>query len=199
MNVCEYCGKNARESFHGHWYCKRHYLQMYRHGKILKRTIYDPNDYEILDDHAEIILRDKHGDEIGRALIDLEDVERCKQYKWYRRIGTGNTNYCMASISNGTKSGGKKIFLHRFIMDYWTNEKEIDHIDMNGLNNRKENLRIVTHSKNMSNNKNTGVKQVPSGNWQAAVCRNYKTIYIGTFHTKEKAIEARKTFIENLN
>ena len=48
---CEYCGKSENEtkiikSKFG-ILCKKHYLQMYRHGKIIDKTIYDDNRYEI--------------------------------------------------------------------------------------------------------------------------------------------------------
>ena len=88
--------------------------------------------------------------------------------------------------------------MHRIVLNYF-GKLEIDHINLNGLDNRKSNLRIVTRSENASNNRGIGVKQVPSGNWQAVVCRDYKTIYIGTFSSKEEAIEARKQFIEKFN
>ena len=101
----------------------------------------------------------------------------------------------MASKEKGT---GKKVFLHRVVLNYF-GELEIDHINLNGLDNRKSNLRIVTRSENASNNRGSGVKQVPSGNWQAVIFRNYKSIYIGTFSSKEEALEARKQFIENFN
>ena len=91
----------------------------------------------------------------------------------------------------------KKIHLHRFIMDY-EGDLDIDHINMNGLDNRKSNLRIVTHAENKANNNMPGVKLVPSGKYQACCCRNYKTIYIGTYNTFDEAVKARADFIANL-
>lgn len=73
----------------------------------------------------------------------------------------------------------------------------MDHINRNGLDNRKSNLRIVDHMTNMANNKHTGVKKVKSGRFQASCTRNYKTIYIGTFDTFDEAVAARAEFIKN--
>ena len=166
---------------------------MYRYGSFNDNTIYEPNQIEIFDDHAEIILKDKHCQEVGRALIDLDDVEKCRPYKWHLRKGGCRALYAIASLPDN-----QKIHLHRLIMNY-NGQLEIDHINMNGLDNRKENLRIVDHKTNAANNRSTGVKQVPSGRYQASVCRNYKTIYIGTFNTFEEAALARKRFIQENN
>ena len=166
---------------------------MYRYGSFNDNTIYEPNQIEIFNDHAEIILKDKHCQEVGRALIDLDDVEKCRPYKWHLRKGRCHALYAIASLPDN-----QKIHLHRLIMNY-NGRLEIDHINMNGLDNRKENLRIVDRRTNAANNRSTGVKQVPSGRYQASVCRNYKTIYIGTFNTFEEAALARKRFIQENN
>lgn len=82
--------------------------------------------------------------------------------------------------------------LHRLVLGYSGN-MDIDHINGNGLDNRKSNLRIVSHSKNISNQRKpmSGIFKVKSGRFRASICHNYKTIYIGTYDTKEEAIEAR--------
>ena len=74
------------------------------------------------------------------AEIDEEDLERVAQYKWSQNKQSSNhTTYAH------TRTGGKKIHLHRFIMglgDYKDDKRIIDHKDGNGLNNKKENLTI---------------------------------------------------------
>lgn len=45
---------------------------------------------------------------------------------------------------------GKKIYLHRFLMDS-PEGLIVDHINHQTLDNRRENLRVVTHSENMKN------------------------------------------------
>lgn len=194
---CDICGRTDLgcriRKIKGMNLCPRHVTQYYRNGLFNDNTIYQPNEYIIHDDYAEIGLKDKDCNVIGKAIIDLEDIEKCKQYKWHIRKSR-NTQYAIASIKGYEN---KKIHLHRLIMDYNGN-LDIDHINMNGLDNRKSNLRIVTHSENKANNNSIGVKLVPSGRWQACICRNYKTIYIGTYDTKEDAMNARKECIKQL-
>lgn len=61
------------------------------------------------------------------------------------------------------------------------------------LYNRKSNLRIVSHGKNITNQGDgTGVRLVPSGNYQAIIMKNGKGIYLGTYYNYEDAYDARK-------
>ena len=195
--ICNICGRTDSEcrirKIKDLYLCPRHITQYYRNGAFNDNTIYQPNEYILYDDHAEIVLKDKNCNVVGYAIIDIEDVEKCKQYKWHLRKSR-SISYVIASIKGEIN---KKIHLHRFVLNYNGN-LDVDHINMNGLDNRKSNLRIVSHAENKANNRFTGVKLVPSGRWQASVCRNYKTIYIGTFDTEEDAIKARKEFIEQL-
>lgn len=169
--------------------CPKHVTQYYRYGKFLKNTIYDNNKYIIDEEQnlCKIELRNKKCEIVGYAIIDLEDVDKCKKYKWHMRKGT-STNYVIASLSEN-----EKLHLHRYLTNC-PEDMEVDHIDYDGLNNKKENLRIVTHSQNGANrkNNNVGVIKVPSNNYQASIMKDYEHNYIGTFSSKEEAIEARK-------
>lgn len=90
--------------------------------------------------------------------------------------------------------------LHRFIINAPFG-KFVDHIDGNGLNNQKTNLRLCTNSQNMMNQKmhkdnRSGYKGVrfhkSSKKWQARICINYKDIFLGGFKTAILAHEAYK-------
>jgi hypothetical protein len=92
-------------------------------------------------------------------------------------------------------------YFHRAIMERVLNRKlerkeKVDHINGNGLDNRRINLRVVTHSQNLANrsmtsgttNRYKGITQCKrTGNWQSKIMVNYKTIYLGTYKTDEDA------------
>lgn len=158
-----------------------------RHGKCFSRTIYDPNDYETNGDISILFLYDKNGKRVGQVIIDTEDLETCLAYKWHKKKSL-NTDY-----ATSTTKDGKKILLHRLVLGY-DGELDVDHINRNGLDNRKSNLRTVPHSKNIFNQRKpmAGIFRVKSGRFRASICHNYKTIYIGTYDTKEEAIAERK-------
>lgn len=79
--------------------------------------------------------------------------------------------------------------------------EDIDHIDGNGLNNRLENLRAVSHDENGRNqrkysNNTSGVSGVGwykrDQKWQAKIRVNRKLVHLGYFSSKEEAVAARK-------
>ena len=188
---CSVCDKNAVCKSHGVPLCSRHRSQWYRHHTFNDNTIYAPNEYILYDDYAEIVIKNAKCEEVCRAIIDLDDVEKCKPYKWHRR----RYNYIIATIPNGTRVSNDKIHLHRLISGYDGDDLNIDHINRNPLDNRKCNLRITNMQTNASNKDSTGVIRVPSGRYQARVMRHYKSIYIGTYDTYDEALDARKKFV----
>ena len=182
MKYCEHCGISENEtrivSSKFGILCRKHFLQMYRHGKFL-HTIYDSNRYEIIDDYVRVYMYDKEGNECGYTLIDLEDLDKVRGHK----IGMYH-DYARISLD------GKRMFLHKYLVPY----DMIDHINRDKLDNRKSNLRPTNKSGNAINIDRgiyTGVRQAPSGRYQAMICVNYKSIYLGTFDTKEEALYNR--------
>ena len=186
MKTCKVEGCNGKHVAKG--YCDKHYRQYKRHGEISERTRFDPNKIIEYDDYAEVVLYDKSCKEVARALIDLEDIDNVKKYKWSLRKDGYITAYT-----------GKTSLLHRFIMDC-PDDKVVDHINHNRLDNRKSNLRICTHQQNMMNSgkrqSNTGYTGVywfdVTGKYVVKIGLNKKSIHIGYFDTLEQAIEARK-------
>lgn len=100
---------------------------------------------------------------------------------------------------------GKKIKLHRMVMGFPDPKYDVDHKNhpprnAHKVDNRKENLEVVTHSENMmnqhKNTKNTsGVKGVNwverVHKWMAKIQVNKKQIYLGYFDNLEDAAKAR--------
>lgn len=78
------------------------------------------------------------------ALVDDEDFEYLSRFKWY----FGGRRYAVRTINHSQKQ-----YMHRLIMNA-PKGMEIDHINGNELDNRKDNLRIVTIRQNQLNAKN---------------------------------------------
>lgn len=127
--------------------------------------------------------------------FDLEDYEKIKDYCWY----INQQGYVMAYDCNA-KDSGSHILMHRLIMCF-PDEIEVDHINHNKRNNKKENLRIVNDSQNQMNKKKqknntsgvTGVRwHKKHRKWYAHIGVNRNQIHIGSFDTFEEAVVARK-------
>jgi len=120
------------------------------------------------------------------ALVDDEDFELVSQYKW------SISSYGYAECRD---SEHKILGMHRLIIPTKSGMK-IDHINMNPLDNRRENLRICTHRQNLWNrikptNNTSGFKGVSwekrRNKWRASICKNYKQFSLGEFFTKNEA------------
>lgn len=135
-------------------------------------------------------------------LIDREDFSFLKQYKWHLWKGrTCNTLYARTNIK---KPNNKRTveYMHRIIMEYRKfdiREKSIDHIDGNGLNNIKRNLRTCTNKQNQQNrfsrkgrSKYKGIYyHKHSKKWMVRVKYNGKVKFLGYF---DNEIEAAKIY-----
>ena len=139
----------------------------------------------------KISLRDKTKNIIDYAFVDEDNFNEINKYKWYRRTFEYQ-NITKFYVSSSNKINGKRISLHKFIMGLVPKGKVIDHINGNGLDNRKINLRIVSRSHNNQNrvkadnvsSKYRGVSICNKSNkWVAA----YAGKYIGKFESQEEA------------
>jgi len=139
---------------------------------------------------AEIILKTGH-----KVLIDDEDLEKVSGYGWsIHKPNAGNLEYARTDIRiNGKR---KLLYLHRFIMNAPKGTK-IDHKNHNGLDNRKENLRLATSAQNTRNSlrrrdSKTGFKGVyrQDNRYIAHITVNYKQRKLGSFTSAEDAAKA---------
>ncbi|KKN00551.1 hypothetical protein LCGC14_1136610 [marine sediment metagenome] len=108
------------------------------------------------------------------AIVDDQDFERVGKYKWTaskRKFTTYATRY-----TGGGRRSPKRIYLHRFILAA-KHGKEVDHINGNGLDCRRLNLRLCTTQENRRNQRKSrgksiykGVsKRARSSNWRAYI------------------------------
>lgn len=80
------------------------------------------------------------------ALVDEEDYERVSRHSWHLHPAnrTNTKSYARARIN------GKMILLHRYILGV-APDRVTDHRNRNGLDCRRENLRVCTRSQNACN------------------------------------------------
>jgi hypothetical protein len=124
------------------------------------------------------------------VLLDDADFEKTKDLN-LRVQKSGKTYYVVYS-----KNWQKNLKLHRLIMDA-PSGMQVDHINGNGLDNRRENLRLCTQAENRWNrtkqiNNKTGYKGVDinQGKYRAQIQVNKKHMHLGLFDTAEDAARA---------
>lgn len=127
------------------------------------------------------------------SYVDDEDYEWLSGWKWSVTT-SGKILYAQRSIySNNTQ---RSILLHRFLLGVSGRGIMVDHVDHNGLNNQRSNLRVCNSSQNQSNMKShedstskyVGVSWVKSRKrWNAAIGVNYKVIQLGRYKTEQEA------------
>ena len=134
------------------------------------------------------------------AIVDAEDVALVAQFNW-TVLETGGLCYARRTIRIGQRQ--KTILLHRVIMKAKDGEF-VDHINGNGLDCRKENMRIVTKSQNNINRKarpnRLGVPGVRKhslcNKYTSDICVGNKRKYLGLFETIEEASAAYQNAAE---
>ena len=131
------------------------------------------------------------------ALVSNADYKWLNQWKWSVNK-CHKIMYAHRSFKNpGTNP--QKIYMHRLIMGF-PEGKEVDHINHNGLDNRRCNLRIVTHRQNCINSRlrkgtsqHTGVSwRKNRRKWRAYITVDSKVIFLGNFNDEKEAILVRK-------
>lgn len=88
----------------------------------------------------------------------------------------------------GFKINGKNIYLHRWVIGVTDKKIQVDHINNNKLDNRKENLRVCTNQQNSANKIVKGYYlHKGSRKWMARIKIDYKSKYLGSYDTPEEA------------
>lgn len=190
---CDFCGSDKQVCFNAkteRLLCAKHRNQISKHGKLIK-TNREPNKIVVNDNYAEIVMCDSNGNERARTKIDLIDIDLAKKHKWFMQSGGG---YVTAKKH---ESIPKYIYLHRLILDAPSNLC-IDHINHDPLDNRRDNLRLVTKKENSHNLPTRNVWGCPGlmykekhSHFAVQIGVNGKTQYLGIGETLEDAIKIR--------
>ncbi len=125
------------------------------------------------------------------ALVDAEDYAQLSRFQWFAEGGP-RTYYAVR------KENGKSIKMHRQILNAPDN-LVVDHIDHNGLNNRKSNLRLATFTQNCQNQRRIshGTSKYKGVHWNkrlkkwaAQITCDKKTHHLGYFTNEIDAAKA---------
>jgi hypothetical protein len=137
------------------------------------------------------------------ALVDDDDFEALNKFKWYASKDK-NTHY---ADRHSTYVDGKRktIRMHCEIIGALSG-LVTDHIDGNGLNNQKSNLRIVTIRQNCQNKKGIiksseypGVRWRNNRNkWEAGIKLSGKDKFLGHFISETEAFDAYRKAVETI-
>lgn len=122
------------------------------------------------------------------TLVDNADFDWLNQWKWHIKNSRGKLYASRTS---------KGILMHRIILGITDKNIECDHIDGNGLNNQRKNLRIATRAQNARNTKGfgrskyRGVYKKTANNganhyWAVKIIHEGKTHYPGQFPFNKK-------------
>lgn len=128
------------------------------------------------------------------AIVDKEDFEWLSKFNWhYNKNG-----YAIRNIRINGKSSGE--YMHRAIMGLKRGDmRYVDHANGDGLDNRRQNLRVCTKSQNQQNQKprHTKVSKYKGvgyykrdEKWRARIVVNKKDIELGKFSTEKEAAVA---------
>jgi hypothetical protein len=134
------------------------------------------------------------------ALVDDEDYELASQYKWTASVHMykGRIRHVYAHRTRRDSSTGKRHIerLHRFILGVTDQKVDVDHIDHDGCNCQRHNLRFSTRSQNVANSRirrdnTSGFKGVcwhkVKRRWEAYISVEKKIKHLGSFLDRESA------------
>lgn len=128
------------------------------------------------------------------ALVDDDDFERVNRHKWHIH-SNGTREY--AARNHLTVRGWRQQLLHRFILG--VDGEEIDHINRDGLDCRRANMRICNRAENACNRRKAQGKSsqyigvswyTRIGKWQAKVQVDGRVHHLGYFESELEAARA---------
>jgi len=86
-----------------------------------------------------------------KALVDLRDAERAIQFGMWCASRDSQRRWYAVCPTRGPNGGWRNVYLHRFILDVSDSDVFIDHINHDGLDCRRSNMRLSTAAENSQN------------------------------------------------
>lgn len=189
MEKCKVDWCDSKPVRSGKGYCRLHYDQIRQYGHITNfRPKGKRNNIVVKDNHAELQILDKDGKIKKIALLDKDVVNKISKYSFRMH----NNGYVVTAIKK------KTLYLHQIILGTKKDNYEIDHINRNKLDNRKNNLRLCKHIDNTHNRKRNidqGINFINrklNKQYRATIIDNNKLYFLGYFKTKDEAIKVRR-------
>lgn len=123
--------------------------------------------------------------------LDPQDAHLLDDHRWtiHQPKASVATHYAVARID------GRNVHLHRLVANA-PEGMDVDHINGDGLDNRRENLRVCTRTQNQANRRpnrgrrTKGVSRTRYGTWQAYIYVAGRKQHLGTFPTEAEAAQA---------
>lgn len=151
------------------------------------------------EDYCELIYISKHKVQYN-VYIDMPDyIKYFANGQCFYVDRDHNKNTCYIRY----KHGSKWVRFHRLLLEVTDNAKVVvDHINRNGLDNRRTNLRLATNQLNRFNSKKTeiknkhksagyskykGVVKRSANCWGVRIGFNNERVYLGSFPTEKQA------------
>ena len=175
LKTCEACGITAdyRRIIHvalpsgeKSYLCTKHATQIDKYGKVMdhnQRKVHDPNEIRVCDNYCEIDTYDQFGNVTYTFKFSPCDLEIAKSRKWQ-----------LSMKDKGIKpylNNKDTDYFHRVILkDELKSGLEVDHINGDSADNRRENLRIIKKHENQQNMK---------------IARNNTSGFKGVYHRKD--------------
>jgi hypothetical protein len=133
---------------------------------VTGRPVYD-NDFVVRGDHVAILIISRGN--CYTCLVDLADFPKTRGRRWSIRTNWSTNRkhiYTLYAVTGTRPTAGSHLSIHRLLLDDAPADHQIDHINGNGLDNRRANLRAVSPSANSFNrtrrqlNNSTGYRGV---------------------------------------
>lgn len=137
-------------------------------------------------------------------LVSDKDYDKLNQYTWHVMKTKFNKLYARRWSCSGKSK--KAILMHREILNA-PNNMQVDHINNDSLDNRRDNLRICTRQQNTQNRKSkvTKYKGVSfnrvNGKYHSQIVepRTKKRLHLGDYDTPEQSARVYDGFAKKLH